>query len=139
MCVPVLLLVTACLAVHYSSNAAGLLPVKDQEKVAEQVAPPSINVEGIWESDLGAVYTVEKKGEIYLVRCTTGDVGIGRLVGGTFSFGYGGSVRAGLASYKIDQTDKIVKMVGEWSTLPGNGKWAAEELTKIKEFDKKQE
>lgn len=96
-------------------------------------APKIPSVEGIWENEQSQAYTVKRKIDVYVVQSTTGDVGIGRLEGNKFIVSFAGSqTKVGLAVYQIDNTGKILKLVGEWTTIPGNGKWDTETLTKIK-------
>ena len=99
-----------------------------------------LDVEGIWESDIGPVNTIRKIKDVYTVAGTDGEQGIGKLKGKTFTVAYTGSgVRVGLAIYQIEVDGNEVKLVGEWSTIPGPGTWAPETLTKIKGLRPKDE
>lgn len=110
----------------YSTNPSN--PPNDKINTVKE-----LDVQGIWDSEDGIVYSIKKQVDVYVVNCTTGDIGIGKLSGKTFIFSFcGKTTRVGLAIYHIEVTDEGTKLVGSFTTIPGDGKWIEEVLTKIK-------
>jgi hypothetical protein len=84
--------------------------------------------------------TITKKGDTYLIdwESKPAQFGVGILQGDTlassfYNKGGSGATKGGVGLYKIEKTDKgVVKLVGQWSWYPGDGKLYSETMTKEK-------
>ena len=112
---------------------------KEAPEQAPGQAPPKIegDYDCVGTNPNGTEYRgtvrITKAGDVYRLSWrlprNEGYEGIGLLSGDVLSVGWQAANTAGVLSYRIEEKDKAVRLVGKWTVLGGDGQVMEETLT----------
>ncbi len=114
------------------SDLCAAAPIEPMGHGKDAAAVVADDITGVWliegatsKGKYSGAATIERKGDVYLVRYTTGSVGVGVRVGDTFAVSWSDPNGHGVTMYRVGAKS----LAGRWASLPGNGAMHHERLS----------